>query len=171
MFRTLYVFVVLSLDRRRVLHFNVTAHPTADWTARQLVQAFPFETAPRYLVRDRDGIYGDAMRPAVSTSTSRRNSLTPLALAKRILRRVVGTLRRECLESRHRRQRPHARRIIANYLEYYHGSRTHLGLAKDAPDHQPTEATHHRPDQTPPNGEWPAQPILPRGSLKTRESE
>ncbi len=58
-FRTLYVFVVLSLDRRQVIHFNVTNNPTAEWTARQLVQAFPFESAPKYLIRDRDGIYGD----------------------------------------------------------------------------------------------------------------
>jgi hypothetical protein len=56
--RVLYVFVILSHDRRRILHFNVTENPTANWTARQIVEAFPEETAPRYLVRDRDGIYG-----------------------------------------------------------------------------------------------------------------
>ena len=57
-FRTLYVFVILSLDRRRVVHFNVTSSPTAEWTCLQLLQAFPFDTAPRFLIRDRDGIYG-----------------------------------------------------------------------------------------------------------------
>ena len=58
-FRTLYVFLVLSLDRRRIVHFNVTESPTSDWIGLQLIQAFPFETAPRFLIRDRDGLYGD----------------------------------------------------------------------------------------------------------------
>ncbi|MBE0564352.1 MAG: transposase [Krumholzibacteria bacterium] len=66
-FRTLYVFVVLSLDRRRIVHFNVTTHPTAEWTALQLYQAFPFDSAPRFLVRDRDGIYGGAVSAALAS--------------------------------------------------------------------------------------------------------
>jgi putative transposase len=57
-FKTLYVFVILSLERRRVIHFNITTNPTAEWTSLQLTQAFPFDSAPRYLIRDRDGIYG-----------------------------------------------------------------------------------------------------------------
>jgi putative transposase len=66
-FLTLYVFVVLSLDRRRIVHVNVTTHPTAEWTALQLTQAFPFDTAPRFIIRDRDGIYGDAVRRAIAS--------------------------------------------------------------------------------------------------------
>ncbi len=61
-FRILYVFIVLNHDRRQVLHFNVTEHPTARWTAQQLVEAFPFDSAPRYLLRDRDAIYGEKVR-------------------------------------------------------------------------------------------------------------
>ena len=61
-FRVLFVFVVLAHDRRRVVHFNVTEHPSAEWTAQQVVEAFPWETAPRYLLRDRDGVYGDCFR-------------------------------------------------------------------------------------------------------------
>ena len=64
-FRVLYVFVVLRHDRRRVVHFNVTAHPTGEWTSRQIVQAFPYDEAPRYLIRDRDGIYGDSFQTRV----------------------------------------------------------------------------------------------------------
>jgi putative transposase len=66
-FRGLFVFLVLAHDRRRVLHFNVTAHPTAEWTADQILQAFPWNTAPRYLLRDRDSVYGDSFRRQVSS--------------------------------------------------------------------------------------------------------
>jgi len=66
-FRVLFVFLVLAHDRRRVLRFNLTAHPTAEWTADQTLQSFPWDTAPRYLIRDRDSIYGDTFRRQVSS--------------------------------------------------------------------------------------------------------
>ncbi len=97
-FRTLYVFVVLSLDRRRIVHVNVTTHPTAEWTALQLVQAFPFDTAPRFIIHDRDGVYGNAVRRAIVVIGSEE-----LVIAARspwqngYCGRVVGTLKRECL--------------------------------------------------------------------------
>jgi len=97
-FRRLYVFVVLSLDRRRIVHVNVTTHPTAEWTALQLMQAFPFDTAPRFIIRDRDGVYGDAVRRAIGFIGSEE-----LVIAARspwqngYCERVVGTLKRECL--------------------------------------------------------------------------
>jgi hypothetical protein len=65
-FETLFVFIVLAHDRRRIVHLNVTAHPTAEWTAQQMLEAFPFDTAPRYLLRDRDGIYGQQFRDQVA---------------------------------------------------------------------------------------------------------
>ena len=70
-FRVLYVFVILSLDRRRIVHFNVTDSPTAEWTSLQLTQAFPFDTAPRFLIRDRDGIYGRFCASTLAIITSR----------------------------------------------------------------------------------------------------
>jgi putative transposase len=139
-FRTLYVFVILSLDRRRVLHFNVTAHPSAAWTARQLVHAFPFETAPRYLVRDRDCIYGDDfVRTVKHLQIEQKLTSFRSPWQNGYCERLVGTLRRECLDHVIVVNDRHARRIIAKYLEYYHGSRTHLGLDKDTPDHRPVE--------------------------------
>lgn len=75
-FRTLYVFVVLSLDRRRIVHVNVTTYPTAEWTARQIVQAFPFDTAPRFIIRDRDVFYGEVVRRAIANIGSEELVIT-----------------------------------------------------------------------------------------------
>ncbi len=134
-FRTLYVFVVLSLDRRRIVHFNVTTYPTAEWTALQLYQAFPFDTAPRFLVRDRDGIYGSEVVAAIEAMGIEQKVISARSPWQNgYCERVVGTLKRECLNHLIVFNERHARRLIRDYLEYYHGSRTHLGLAKDAPD-------------------------------------
>ena len=102
-FRILYVFVVLSLERRRVVHFNVTDNPTAFWTGQQMIEAFPEDTAPR--------------------------SPWQNAFAERL----IGSMRRECLDHVIVLNRKHLRRILTNYFRYYHRSRTHLGLDKDAP--------------------------------------
>ena len=134
-FGTLYVFLVLSLDRRRIIHFNVTDSPTAAWTSRQLVQAFPFDTAPRFIIRDRDSIYGEEV---VET-------LTILGIEQKIIayqapwqngycERVIGSLRRECLDHVIVFSERQLRRILREYVAYYHGSRTHLGLDKDTPE-------------------------------------
>ena len=134
-FRTLYVFVVLSLERRRIVHFNVTTHPTAEWTAVQLRQAFRFDTAPRFLLRDHDRIYGKDVGDAIE-----KMGIEQIVTAVRCpwqngyCERVVGTLKRECLNQVIVFNEEHARRILRGYLVYYHGSRTHLGLDKDAPD-------------------------------------
>jgi transposase InsO family protein len=139
-FRTLYVFVVLSLDRRRIVHINVTTHPTAEWTALQLRQAFMFDTAPRFLLRDHDKIYGHAVVEALD-----QMSVEQIVTAVRCpwqngyCERVVGTLKRECLNHVIVFNEAHARRILRGYLEYYHGSRTHLGLGKDAPEGRAVE--------------------------------
>jgi transposase InsO family protein len=133
-FKTLYVFVVLSLDRRRVLHFNVTDSPTAQWTAMQIVQAFPFDTAPRFLLRDRDQIYGkkaiDTLRAigVEQVVTSRKSPWQ-----NGYVERVIGSIRRECLNHVIVLSDRHLRRILKEYFEYYHEVRTHLGLGKDSP--------------------------------------
>jgi putative transposase len=136
-FRVLYVFVVLALDRRRVLHFNVTEYPTAAWTAQQMVEAFPEASAPKYLMRDRDGIYGAAFRRRLKgigidevVSAPRSPWQNPF------VERLFGSIRRECLDHVIVIGERHLRGILASYFAYYHRSRTHLSLMKDAPNHR-----------------------------------
>src|SRR6266704_1828203 len=98
-FEVLFVFVVLAHDRRRVLHFNVTAHPTAAWTAQQIVEAFPFDSAPKYLLRDRDGIYGHEFRKQVDVMGIKEVLSAPRSPWQRAyVERVIGSNRRECLD-------------------------------------------------------------------------
>jgi putative transposase len=98
-FQVLYVFLVLAHDRRRILHFNVTAHPTAEWTAQQLVQAFPWDSAPRYLLRDRDGIFGGDFVQQVKVMGIKEVLSAPRSPWQRAyVERVIGTIRRECLD-------------------------------------------------------------------------
>ena len=140
-FGVLFGFLVLAHDRRRVLHFNVTANPTAEWTARQLVQAFPEETAPRFLVRDRDRIYGDRFRRMVEVLgveevVTAASSPWQNAYAERL----IGSLRRECLDHVVVLGEMHLLRILASYFEYYNRARCHLALAGDAPVPRPAQA-------------------------------
>jgi len=134
-FRVFFVFIVLAHDRRRVIHFNVTEQPTAAWTAQQIVEAFPWDTAPRYLLRDRDSIYGNYFRGRVSGM-----GIDEVPIAARspwqspYVERLIGSIRRECLDHMIVLNEQHLRRIIAAYLRYYHAARTHLSLDKDAPD-------------------------------------
>lgn len=98
-FHLLYVFLVLAPDRRRILHFGVTAHPTAEWTAQQLRDAFPWDTAPRYLLRDRDRIFGDDFRKQGEAVAIKEVSSAPRSPWLRAhVERVIGTIRRECLD-------------------------------------------------------------------------
>jgi putative transposase len=134
-FQVLYVFLVLAHDRRRVLHFNVTAHPTAEWTGQQLREAFPFEQLPRYLLRDRDAIFGDDFREQVRDMGIREVLSAPRAPWQRAyVERVIGSIRRECLDHVIVFQESSLRRTLHSYFDYYHRSRTHLSLGKDAPE-------------------------------------
>ena len=133
-FRVLFVLVILAHRRRRVVHFNVTEHPTAAWTAQQILEAFPEDTAPRYLIRDRDQIYGECFRNLL-----RSMDITEVLTAPRspwqnpFLEMLVGSIRRECLDHMIVLEEKHLRQILKGYFAYYLGSRTHLSLAKDAP--------------------------------------
>jgi transposase InsO family protein len=134
-FRILFVFLVLSHDRRRVVHFNVTEHPSAEWTGRQLVQAFPWNTAPRYLIRDRDGIYGRDFVGRANALGIKQILIAPRSPWQNpYVERVIGSIRRECLDHVIVFDEGHLRRILLTYLRYYHASRTHLALGKDAPE-------------------------------------
>ncbi len=139
-FGILYVFFVLSLERRRVLHFNVTRHPTAEWTAHQVVEDCPFGLPGRFLIRDNDEIYGLEFRDRVDGL-----GLEQIRTAFRspwqngYAERWIGSLRRECLDHVIAINESQLRRVIRSYVAYYHEDRTHLGLEKDAPEERPTE--------------------------------
>jgi putative transposase len=134
-FRILYVFIVLSHDRRHIVHFNVTAHPTAQWTAQQLVEAFPFDSTPRYLLRDRDTIYGEKVRRRIKSLGIEEVITAPRSPWQNpFCERVIGSIRRECLDHVIVLNERHLRRIVREYISYYHTCRTHLSLNKDPPE-------------------------------------
>ena len=134
-FRVLFVLVVLAHDRRRVVHFNVTEHPTAQWTAQQLGEAFPFDTAPRYLIRDRDCIFGEqVMRRIKSLGIEEVVTAPASPWQNAYVERVIGTLRRELLDHVVVLNERHLKRLSSSYLAYYHPWRTHRSLDQDAPD-------------------------------------
>ena len=139
-FEVLFVFVVLAHDRRRVIHFNVTAHPTAVWTAQQILEAFPFETAPKYLLRDRDAIYGFVLRQQIEAMSITEVLGAPRSPWQRAyVERIIGSIRRDCLDHVIVFDESSLRRILRRYLDYYHDSRTHLSLDKDAPTPRPVQ--------------------------------
>jgi hypothetical protein len=134
-FRTLYVFLILSLDRRRIIYFNVTRNPTAEWTSLQLIQAFPFDTAPRFLIQDRDSIFGPMVIESLDFLDIEQIVTAPRSPWQNgYCERVIGTIRRECLDHVIVLGEKHLRRVLKEYLAYYHKDRTHLGLGKDAPE-------------------------------------
>jgi transposase InsO family protein len=134
-FQVLYVFLVLAHDRRRILHFGVTAHPTAEWTAQQLREAFPWDTAPRYLLRDRDRIFGDAFSKQVQDMAIEEVLSAPRSPWQRAyVERVIGTIRRECLDHVIVFNEASLYRHVNSFVTYYHNSRTHLSLGKDSPE-------------------------------------
>ena len=134
-FRVLYVFIVLSQDRRQIVHFNATEHPTARWTAQQLVEAFPFDTAPRYLQRDRDAIYGKKVRRRIKSLGIEEVVSAPCSPWQNpYVERVIGSIRRDCLDHVIVLNERHLRRILREYIDYYHTCRTHLSLNKDPPE-------------------------------------
>jgi putative transposase len=134
-FKLLFVFLVLSHDRRRVLPFNVTEHPTAEWAAAQLVQAFPWDTAPRYLLRDRDRIYGDTFRiQAAGMQITEVLTAPQSPWQSPYIERLIGSIRRECLDHLIILGAESLRRILRSYFAYYHDSRCHLSLDKDSPE-------------------------------------
>jgi putative transposase len=143
-FQVLYVFLVLAHDRRRIIHCNVTAHPTAEWTGQQLREAFPFDQPPRYLLRDRNAIFGADFRREVIDMGIQEVLSTPRSPWQRAyIERVIGSIWRECLDHVIVFDESSLRRILRSYLDYYHRSRTHLSLGKDSPEPrsiQPPEA-------------------------------
>ena len=118
--RVLFVLVVLAHDRRRVVYFNVTEHPTAEWTAQQLVEAFPWEPAPKYLLRDRDAVYGSQFRKRVRSLGMKERPIAPRSPWQNpYAERVIGSIRRECLDHVVVLNERHLKRLLRNYFAYY----------------------------------------------------
>lgn len=143
-FRILFILVILSNDRRRILHVNTTDHPSTTWTAQQLVKACGVDDCPKYLLQDRHAIYGRKFAQRVQSLgiqevlTAYRSSWqNPYA------ERVIGSIRRECLNHVIVLGPRHLKRILDRYLEYYHGVRTHLSLHKGSPDRRPVHLPSH----------------------------
>jgi putative transposase len=137
-FQILYVFLVLAHDRRRILHFGVTAHPTAEWTAQQLRNAFPWDTAARYLLRDRDRIFGDDFAKQVRDMGIQEVLSAPRCPWQRAyVERVIGSIRRECLDHMIVFNEASLYQHVKMFVSYYHQTRTHLSLAKDTPETRP----------------------------------
>jgi len=130
-FRVLFVLVVLAHHRRRVVHFNVTAHPTAAWTGQQIIEAFPEDTTPRYLLRDRDKIYGCEFHQRIRGMSMKEVLGAPASPWQRAhVERLIGSIRRDCLDHVIVLGEGHARKVLKSYMDYYHRSRTHLGWEK-----------------------------------------
>jgi len=140
-FDLLYVFVILDIDRRRIVDFGVTRHPTAEWTANMFVGAFPWGPAPDYLIRDRDGIYGKSFQKKVKSMGVKELVIDPRSPWQNpFVERFVGSVRRECLDHIIVFGEGHLHNILKDYIAYYHEDRTHLSLGKDAPDHREAQA-------------------------------
>ncbi len=133
-FRILFAFVVLRHQRRKVVHFNVTAHPTAVWTSQQIVEAFPDDTAPRFLIRDRDGIYGHAFQQRIQNMGIEEVLIAPRSPWQNpYAERLIGSIRRECTDHVIVLNERHLMSILRSYFVYYHESRTHLSLNRNSP--------------------------------------
>jgi transposase InsO family protein len=133
-FERLFAFLVVGHGRRQLLWFAVTRHPTAEWLAQQIVEAFPWDTAPTYLVRDNDGAYGQAFIQRVRAMGIRDRPISPRSPWQNpYVERLIGTLRRDCLDHVLIVGERHLRRVLTSYSLYYNETRTHLGLDKDTP--------------------------------------
>ena len=127
--------MILSHERRRILHFNVTSNPTAAWTARQLLEACGSDEQPRFLLRDRDGIYGRLFSRQAAALGIREVVTAPRSpWQNAYVERVIGSIRRECLNHVIVLAERQLKRILSEYVDYYNSVRTHLSLDKDAPN-------------------------------------
>ena len=130
-FRLLFVLVMLAHERRRIVHVAVTAHPTAGWVAQQLRNAFPEDQAPRYLVHDRDGAFAEVATTVAGMHVNAVRTAPRSPWQNASVERLIGSIRRECLDHVIVVNEVGLRRVLASYVAFYMGSRTHLALAKD----------------------------------------
>src|ERR1700674_3087792 len=139
-FKLLYGLVVLGHGRRRIIRFAVTEHPTSEWIARQIVEAFPWDEAPEYLVRDRDAVYGEVVKQRLRGLGIRDRPTAPRSpWQNAYVERLIGSIRRECIDHVIVFGDAYLRRIVSLYARCYNEARTHLSLGKDAPISRPIE--------------------------------
>ncbi|MGB5708433.1 MAG: integrase core domain-containing protein [Arenicellales bacterium] len=133
-FKVLFVLLILSHDRRKILHFNVTRHPSARWTARQPLESCGFEETPKYLIRDRDVIYGRSISHQAHVLNIQEVITAPRSPWQNpYVERLIGSLRRECVDHVIVLGERHLKRVLSEYVNYYNNTRTHLSHTKDAP--------------------------------------
>lgn len=133
-FKVLFVCILLAHERRRIVHFTMTERPTAQWTAQQIIDVFPWETAPRYLLRDRDSIYGEHVQQRITHMGMEEVKITPRSpWLNPYCERVIGSIRRDALDQVIVLHKRHLRRVLQSYIDYYHNWRTHRSLEMDAP--------------------------------------
>jgi transposase InsO family protein len=141
-FDRLYAFVIVRLGRRDLVWINVTAKPTTEWIARQLTEAFPWDEAPRYLIRDRDRIYGSVVTRRLRAMGIRDKPTAPASPWQNgFAERLIGSIRRECVDHIIVLGEMHLRRVMESYADYYNSVRTHRSLNKDAPVFRPVQRT------------------------------
>jgi transposase InsO family protein len=129
-------------DRRQIVHFNITMNPYSEWAAQQIINAFPYDEAPRYLIRDNDSIYGDYFKERIRSMGINEVPIAPRSPWQNpYCERVIGSIRRDCLNHMIILNERHLRRILKEYFEYYHNSRTHQSLDRNSPVHREVEPT------------------------------
>jgi transposase InsO family protein len=132
-FDLLYAFAIVRLDRRDLVWINVTTNPTAEWVARQITEAFPWDMASRYMIRDRDRIYGAVVTRRLRAMGSRdKPTASASPWQNGFAERLIGSIRRECVDHMIVLGEAHLRRILKSYADYYNRVRTHRSLSKDA---------------------------------------
>src|SRR5436189_1870406 len=141
-FDLLYAFIIVRLDRRDLVWINVTANPTAEWVARQITEAFPWDEAPCHLIRDRDRIYGSVVTRRLRAMGIRDKPTAPASPWQNgFAERLIGSIRRECVDHIIVLGEMHLRRVLKSYADYYNSVRTHRSLNKDAPVSRPVQQT------------------------------
>ena len=141
-FDLLYAIVIVRLDRRDLVWINVTANPTAEWVARQITEAFPWDEAPHYRIRDRDRIYGSVVTRRLRAMGIRDKPTAPASPWQNgFAERLIGSIRRECVDHIIVLSEMHLRQILRLYARYYNDIRTHRSLDKDAPVSRPVQST------------------------------
>jgi len=139
-FQVLYIFVILGLERRRIVFAHATINPTVEWLTQQVVNAFPWHTAPTFLIRDRDGAYGHAFSARINGLGIREIRTAPRApTMNAFAERLIGTRRRECFDRVIVLNQWHAQRLLGEFRDWYNQDGVHLALGKDAPDHPAIE--------------------------------
>ena len=139
-FKLLYGFVIVRIDRRELIWINVTTNPTAEWIARQIIEAFPWDGAPGYMIRDRDRIYGAVVIRRLRAMGIRDKPIAPASLWQNgFAERLIGSIRSECLDHVVIWGEAHLRRVLKSYAYYYNNVRTHRSLNEDAPVSRPVQ--------------------------------